>query len=110
MKAKERREKDELARQQADADLAALMSTATGRRFMWWLLDGVCGINSGSFVGDSHATAYNEGMRAVGIRVLQEVQRVAEGDYVHMLKEQLDARRREEPEGPTPGHRVETTE
>lgn len=92
----ERAKAAEDARILRDADLAGVMSTQGGRRFVWRILDELSGTLNGSYVSDSHATAFNEGKRAVGLALTLELQRVAPGPYVHMLSEHLASQRAEE--------------
>lgn len=88
-KRREREEADRLLREDAQK---TVMSTVAGQRFVWDLLDRVCGTFGGSFVqGEEHSTSFNEGMRAVGIQVMRELQAVAPQAYVAMLLERTQA-------------------
>lgn len=73
---------------QADEDLRSVLSTPSGRRFMWSLIDGRAGVHGASFAGEqTHEAAYAEGKRAVGVLLLQDCRRVASSEYLHMLAE-----------------------
>ena len=53
------------------ADIKHICSTPQGRRFIWELFFNDCGIYGSIFVpGAPDITAFNEGKRAVGMRVL----------------------------------------
>lgn len=77
--------KDEILQRQKEDDLVALLSTKSGRRFYWNLLC-ECGIFTESFTGNS-TTFFNEGKRAVGLRLLADVNDFAPESYPLMLKE-----------------------
>lgn len=69
-------------------DLASVMSTVEGRRFIFDLLDRRCLVFSQSYTGNSE-TFLREGMRKVGIELMKEVQDTLTDLYVRMLNEQL---------------------
>lgn len=73
---------------QRESDLKAVMSTAEGRRFVWYLLDDICQLHGGSYTGNSQ-TFFNEGRRSVGIQVMQELQRIVPERYLDMVGEQV---------------------
>lgn len=79
----------ERARREREADLRGVMSTPAGRRFVWRLIDADAGVLRHSHAGEALATAFNEGRRALGISLLQEVQKVTPADYVRMVGEHL---------------------
>jgi hypothetical protein len=94
---------------QEELDNAArqVLGTPAGRRFLWWLLDDVCGLHSGTFTGTSE-TFYREGRRSVAIDVLKFVQRAAPDAYSLAVQEALSAAReaalhREDAEAQAPG-------
>lgn len=77
-----------------DADLRLVLGTPAGRRFFWRVLT-QAGLNASSFVmGDSSATAFNEGRRSVALALLLEAQQVVPELYTAGLREQLDAQER----------------
>lgn len=65
----ERRERLRLERE--DADMAEVLSTPAGRRFIWRLL-GVTGVFSASW-DPSAKIHFNEGRRDIGLRYLAEL-------------------------------------
>lgn len=92
---------EELARQR-DEDLRWVLSTEQGRRFYLRLLEDESNLQGQSFAGsDTHLTAFREGVRAVGISLLEEAQRVAPGSYMKALNEAHEALSPRTPEKPT---------
>jgi hypothetical protein len=63
------------------------MSDASGRRFVWWVLDSVAGAFGPSYTGEALSTAHKEGRRAVGLALAQETQLICPAYYVEMLRE-----------------------
>lgn len=57
------------ARKQRDEELAYVMDTEIGRRFIWRLLHQVCGIYSSNFSADAMLSAYAQGRRDVGLDI-----------------------------------------
>lgn len=53
-------------------DLVFLVSSERGRAFLWKVL-GDCNVFGASFVPDPLVTAFNEGRRNIGHRLLEEV-------------------------------------
>lgn len=89
---KERDRRDREARRLEREDLAALMSEAHGRRFMHRLL-GMSGVFRSSYtMGDPHHTAFREGERNVGNRLLASLIEEHAELYALMLKENADVR------------------
>lgn len=74
----------EKARKQEIEDLTAVMSTVSGRRFMWRQL-GAAGIFHECYNAES------EGARRLGLATLREIMTVCPGLYLTMQKEALDA-------------------
>lgn len=74
-----------LERQRETLDLQAILDKPGGRKFMWRLLQ-ECGVYRTSFTGNS-ATFYNEGKRAVGLFVLNEIMEASPEAYLLMQKE-----------------------
>jgi len=81
----ERRQKEKLESDQAQADLEEIMSTTAGRRFMRRLI-GQCGLYRSSFTGNS-TTFFNEGARNVGLWVHAEMMSACPQRYLEMLQE-----------------------
>ncbi len=85
---------EELAKSQREADLRAVLQTPAGRRLYWRLVNEVSCAFGPSFAGDAHATAYNEGRRAVGLAMVLEAQTLQPDEYVAMLAEAVQDQRK----------------
>lgn len=70
----------------ADQDLDNVMSTESGRRFIWNLL-AEAGVFKSSFTGDNNATNFKEGQRNAGLRVFSRVMDICPDKYLVMAKE-----------------------
>lgn len=68
------------------------LDTPNGRFLFFWLVEDVCNAEGHSFVVDSKQTAFNEGVRAVGIRVKQRAQKISPRGYIQALTEELKRR------------------
>ena len=78
------------------ADIRALIESPVGRRFFWRYL-GICGINQESFVpGAPDSTAFNEGKRNIGNRLLSDIMEAKAEAYIQMMQE---AKKKEETDG-----------
>ena len=77
------REKDVRARDLED--LKVVLSTISGRRFVWKLL-GFCKVN-GSVWESSARIHYNSGQQDVGHHILSEIIAADEDAYLSMMKE-----------------------
>jgi len=77
--------KVELRREREMNDLASVLDTKHGRRFIWRFL-GECGVFKSSFTGNSQ-TFFNEGQRNVGLKLLSEIDEAAPEAYMIMRKE-----------------------
>lgn len=77
-----------LRREQGEADQALrnLLRTTPGRRWMWQLLAS-CHVFASTFRADPYTTAFGEGERSVGLRLLADVMRVAPEEYPTMAEE-----------------------
>lgn len=75
-------------------DLAFIMDSVQGRRFVSHLLDDT-GINRLSFTGNS-STFFNEGQRNIGLRLQAMLQEHCPGAYVAMLNERLSRKKLED--------------
>ena len=69
--------------------LRHLMDNPNGRRWMWELLSR-CGLFRLSFDRDSHATAFNEGSRNIGLPILADLQNRMMPLYTIMINESSD--------------------
>lgn len=82
----ERAKERTLSKEEKDAnDLRWVLNSKPGRRFMWRLLE-ECGVYKTSFTGNS-ATFFNEGMRNIGLKLINEINNNAPEAYLVMLKE-----------------------
>jgi hypothetical protein len=82
-----------------DARLLSLMSNKDFRGFIYDLIfsdfsEG-CNVMGQSHTGNSQ-TFYNEGIRSLGIHLVNELQRVAPDNYIVMLAERLTVKKKEE--------------
>lgn len=84
-------ERDELERRNYERDMRVVMSKPEGRRFVWRILSGYCCTFEKSFNGNADTTIYREGRRAVGVELMQEVQRLEPHAYIEMVQERLRA-------------------
>ena len=72
---------------QEEIDFQTVTSMDGGRRILWELLEG-CGIFKVSYnPGSFDATAYNEGVRSVGLRLLEKLETHCPGSLALMRKE-----------------------
>ena len=62
-----------------------VLATPEGRRVLWELME-FCGVYTESFTGNSQ-TFYNEGRRAVGLKVINDILDVDPGLYLSMIRE-----------------------
>ena len=66
-----------------------LLSDRRGRGLAWWLMQ-EAGLYRTSFTGDPATTAFQEGRRDIGLKVLHRVHDAAPDAYAQMLNEQRD--------------------
>lgn len=85
VKERERIERDAFKRE--TDDLIEVLSTASGRRFIWGLL-GECRVYGEVYDPSGQKMAYNAGMRAVGVKLLA---RCMDADAVATLQMQLES-------------------
>jgi hypothetical protein len=70
-------------------DIRWVLSNTKGRRVLWFILS-LCGVFRASYVPkDSTQTAFNEGRRDVGLRLLLEIQTANPKAYSQMEDEVL---------------------
>jgi hypothetical protein len=80
------------AEKDQEYDLTFIMSAPRGRRWLYGMIFNTCHVSSISHVpGDTHSTAFNEGARAVGETLLEELRSQHHALYIKMLEEN-DAR------------------
>ena len=69
-------------------DLDFVLSQPRGRRFLYGLIHDTCHVDRPSHVpSDSDATALNEGARAVGISLREQIRSQAKAKFLLMLTE-----------------------
>lgn len=78
------------AREQELQDFSMLLATRPGRRFVWRLLS-LTGVFRTSFDNSGSVTAFNEGQRNIGLRLLADVNEAGPEHYVVMLRESKEA-------------------
>lgn len=83
--------RERLAQEAEEADIRRLMSSKWGRRFLWRLMD-QAGVFRLSYAPDALATAFAEGNRNYGLRILNLIHALAPEHYPAMLKEQSNER------------------
>lgn len=83
---KERTQKARSREQRDIDDLATILSDIRGRRFIWRYL-GKCGVFRSSFNNSGSVTAYNEGMRNIGLDMLNEIMQADPDSYLLMTSE-----------------------
>jgi len=72
---------------EAASDLAWLMSDKRGRRFMWRLLGELRIYQQSHTPGDTHATAFREGQRSVGLMLTGQLAAACADRMSEMQKE-----------------------
>lgn len=80
----------ELRREQNRADLAAVLATPEGRRVLGLIL-AMTNILGPSTAPDPYQTAFNEGMRRVGLWLKKSMDVINPRYFPDILKEQIDA-------------------
>lgn len=83
---KTKRQRAKRAEDRRLAALRGLMSIPEGRWLMRWHFE-LCHIHATSMRVDPYQTAFNEGMRNVGLAWLSDIIRVAPDEYLLMMKE-----------------------
>lgn len=90
LRRKRREEQRQERRQQLRAerkDIEDLMSTASGRRVVYTLLNEAKVFHQTFVPGDPHSTSFNEGRRAIGLWLLTQVVGKTPDQYALMMKE-----------------------
>jgi len=88
----EARERDKLEEQQRIADTREVMSTAAGRRFVWWLL-GAARVAETAVARDAHRLVHEPttlvlaGYRELGLELLKRVAHDAPDEHLEMQRE-----------------------
>jgi hypothetical protein len=66
--------------------IKTVMSTRDGRRYLWDLMD-TCHVFESTFTSDPYRTAYSEGARLIGLKVLAQVNTLPAETYLLMVNE-----------------------
>ncbi len=66
--------------------LARVLSEKEGRAWLWSLLE-FTGPMRSSFAGDPYQTAFNEGQRNVGLKIMSDIMKAAPEQYAVMAEE-----------------------
>lgn len=69
----------------AQRDLRAVLSTPAGRRILWGILEDAR-VFQGSFTTDAGVTAFNEGQRAVGLKLLERITDASPKAFYEMME------------------------
>lgn len=85
------REENERALEQLQSDIHNLMSSESGRRIAWWLLESA-GVYHSSYFDSAHAMAYAEGRRAYGLKFLEKISILTPDQYLIMQQEANNGR------------------
>lgn len=71
-------------------DVEWVLQTPSGRRFFWRLME-FCGIFELSHTrGDTHQTAFHEGMRNVGLKMMVDLMEAQPEAYLRMREENFE--------------------
>lgn len=74
-----------------ERDLSYIVKEPRGRRWLYELIFDACHVSRPSHTpSDTHSTAFNEGARAVGERVLEELRTRHFSAFIQMLEENHD--------------------
>lgn len=68
-------------------DFEFILSTPAGRRFVWRYLE-FTGVFRSSFTTSGSETFYKEGMRNVGLKLMNDINKINPEAYILMTKEQ----------------------
>lgn len=81
----------EKAEEDRAKDLQWILSSPRGRRWVYDLCHDKCHIERASYCGpDTHGTSFNEGGRAIGSALLDEVRNAHFGAFMKMMEENHD--------------------
>ena len=83
--AAEKEEQDRLG------DLRWILSSPRGRRWIYEMCYDKCHIDRASYCGpDTHGTSFNEGGRAIGLALLDDIRTLHFGAFMKMMEENHD--------------------
>jgi hypothetical protein len=85
-KVKKKKERERLLEEARLRGLTKALMDAEGRRLLWSYLS-FCGIYKTSFTSDFGTTAYNEGRRSVGLKILDDIVSASPEFFMLMMKE-----------------------
>lgn len=88
---KEKKLRDQIKAEEFVKDIRWVMGDKRGRRFIWWLLS-LTGVFRISYTGNSE-TYFREGMRQIGIILLDELKTNCDEFYIAMERERKDGKR-----------------
>jgi len=85
---KDRDSKERMKRDESVEDVRFLLDRQQGRRFMWSLIS-YCGVYQETFSGSGNAevTAFKEGTRKVGLKLIADIIDANPNAYLQMMKE-----------------------
>lgn len=86
---KKQAEKFKAEQLEVDAACRALLATATGRKYLWWLLR-IGKVGTQPFANNALNTSFNCGELNVGQQILDHIISVDPAGYVRMMQEQAD--------------------
>lgn len=75
---------------QAEKDLAEVLKTAAGRRFVAWVIFDQAKVNNGTFAS-TNETFFREGRRTIGVELLAVIQNKLPEQYLNMVQERTKA-------------------
>lgn len=82
-------ERAKVAEELHRGDVEFVLRNTQSRRFLWWILQG-CGIYGISYDGKD-ASAFAEGQRNVGLKIIADISNVSPTAYPELLLEQAHA-------------------
>lgn len=91
MTSEEREEALERAARLEREDLESMLSIPSGRRFLWRLIE-TSGAFGASYSPDTHAMAFTEGRRSVGLEMMVRIQTALPNRWLEMLGEVMTDR------------------
>lgn len=81
----EAKQRNKSAQEQRIADCQWVMSTPSGRRWIAGLIQS-CGLEAGGHIGSAEIH-FRAGVREVGLRVKQEIEKACFEEFIKMLQE-----------------------
>lgn len=85
-KVKQAKDEERLRREELLRGLSKALMDAEGRKLFWSYLS-FCGVYRTSFTNDYGTTAYNEGRRSVGLKILDDIVSASPEFFMLMMKE-----------------------